>query len=73
VKVLQRIVCILLWAILFFVTPAFLGGAIIATLYLPHDPDPPTEMAFGFAMCFSPVSGVIGLVLGLCRLLPGTK
>ena len=71
-KAFKRFVFILLWAFLFFAIPALLAGVFIA-MYLPEAPDPPTETAFMFVTCFSPISGICGLVFGLRRRLPGTK
>jgi hypothetical protein len=38
-----------------------------------YTPDPPTQIAFVGMTCFSPISGLAGLILGLTGSLPGTK
>jgi hypothetical protein len=68
---MRRAVFILLWGILFLILPTVVLATIFFIHY--HDPDPPTELLFVAVTFFSPVSGLIGITLGLLRKLPGTK
>jgi hypothetical protein len=69
---MRRPLFILLWTVSFFILPTFVFGGLIALFYL-KAPDPPTEAAFGGIMCFSPICGIVGLVLGIRGKLLGTK
>jgi hypothetical protein len=69
---MRRSLLTLLWTVIFFILPVFFFGALIGLFYL-KTPDPPTRMAFGGTMCFSPICGIVGLVLGIRGELPGTK
>ena len=72
-KIVRRVLLTLIWGIAFMIAAYFAMAIPFAIFFLHNSPDPPTELLLMGTVLLCPLAGIIGIVLGICRKLPGTK
>jgi len=72
-KIVRRVLLTLIWGVAFMIASYFAMAIPFAIFFLHDSPDPPTHILFGAVMLLCPAAGLLGIILGVFRKLPGTK